>query len=75
MGSVRDTLRPLSIAIVDLYVGGVLFQEVSVMLGLLMLVCGRSVLITVAYDPMNRAGSLLRQRVWTRSSSKEGVRY
>ena len=75
MGSVRDTLRPLSIAVVDLYVGGVLFQEVSVMLGLLMLVCGLSVLITVAYDPMSRAGSLLRRCVSARSSSKEGVRY
>lgn len=62
MGSVRRALRPILIAIVDLGVGGLLYQQVSVLLGLLLVVCGLSVLVTVAYEPMSFAGSLLRRR-------------
>lgn len=62
MRSVRRALHPLLIAIADLGVGGLLYQQVSALLGLLLLVCGLSVLITVTYEPLSFAGSLLRRR-------------
>jgi hypothetical protein len=51
------------VAVADLGVGGVLYREVSAILGLLLLVCGLSVLVAVAYDPLKRGGSVLWRHV------------
>lgn len=63
MESVRRALHPLLIAIADIGVGGLLYQQVSALLGLLLVVCGLSVLVTLAYEPMNLAGTFLRRRL------------
>ncbi|MEF8842495.1 MAG: hypothetical protein V5A62_12860 [Haloarculaceae archaeon] len=63
MRSLRRALPPLVVAAADLGVGGLLYREVSAILGLLLLVCGLSVLIAVAYDPLKRGGSVLWRRV------------
>ena len=62
MGSSRRLLPPLAIAALDLGVGSLLYAHVSVLLGLLLLVCGLSVLVTVAYEPLVRVGSVLWRR-------------
>lgn len=63
MESARRALPPLAIVIADLGIGAFLYQRVSVLLGLLLLVCGLSVLITIAYEPLIRFGSVLWRRV------------
>ncbi|PSQ12716.1 hypothetical protein BRC93_01320 [Halobacteriales archaeon QS_5_70_15] len=63
MGSPRHALPPLLIAAADLGVGSLLYTHVSVLLGVLLLVCGLSVLVTVAYDPLSLVGSALWRRV------------
>ena len=62
MGSSRRALPPLAIAAADLGVGSLLYAHVSVLLGLLLLVCGLSVLITVSNEPVRTAVSVLRRR-------------
>jgi hypothetical protein len=62
MGSSRRVLPPLAIAALDLGVGSLLYTHVSVLLGLLLLVCGLSVLIAVTYEPLVRVGTVLRRR-------------
>ena len=59
MGSTRRVFPPLVIAAADIAVGGLLYQQVSVLLGLLLLVCGLSVLITAASEPLSHVGSAL----------------
>lgn len=59
MGSPRRALPPILLAAADIGVGGFLYSHVSALLGLLLLVCGLSVLITVAYGPLVLAGSVL----------------
>ena len=63
MRSVRRALPPLVLATADLGVGGWLYQEVSVLLGLLLLVCGLGVLIIAASEPLSLVGSVLWRRV------------
>lgn len=63
MRSVRRALPPLVLATADLGVGSWLYQEVSALLGLLLLVCGLGVLIIVAYDPLSLVGSVLWRRL------------
>jgi hypothetical protein len=62
MGSSRRVLPPLVVAAADLGVGGLLYAHVSALLGLLLLVCGLGVLVTVASEPLSRVGSVLRRR-------------
>ena len=62
MKSIRRALPPFILAATNLGVGGWLYQEVSVLLGLLLLVCGLGVLITVTWEPLNRVGSVLWRR-------------
>ena len=62
MGSSRRLLPPLAVAVLDLGVGSLLYAHVSVLLGLLLLVCGLSVLVAVAYEPLVRVGSVLWRR-------------
>lgn len=59
MGSTRRAFSPLLIAAADFVVGGLLYQRVSVLLGLLLLVCGVSVLVTAASEPLSHVGSAL----------------
>lgn len=59
MKSTKDAFPPLLIAAADLGVGGLLYQQVSVVLGVLLFVCGTSVLITVASGSLSLAGSVL----------------
>lgn len=68
MGSTRRVFPPLVIAAADLAVGGLLYQQVSVLLGLLLLVCGLSVLITAASEPLSRVGSALWRYVTGRTT-------
>lgn len=62
MNSLRSSIPPLVLAATNLGVGSWLYQEVSVLLGLLLLVCELRVLTTVAWDPLNRVGSVLWRR-------------
>lgn len=59
MGPTRRAFSPLLIAAADLAVGGLLYQQASVLLGLLLIVCGLSVLITAASEPLSLVGSVL----------------
>ncbi|MFC6938794.1 hypothetical protein ACFQE8_02315 [Salinirubellus sp. GCM10025818] len=61
-GSARRTVPPLLVAAADIGVGGLLYQQVSILLGVLLLACGVSVLITVAYEPLCLLGSALWRR-------------
>lgn len=61
--SVRGALSPLLLAAADLYFGSLLYLHVSALLGLLLLVCGLSVLLTVAWDPLNLVVSTLRRHL------------
>lgn len=63
MRSPRRVLPPLAIAAADLGVGSVLYREVSILLGLLLLVCGLGILVTVVYEPLCRVGSVLRRHL------------
>jgi hypothetical protein len=63
MGSARSSVPAFVLVAADLAVGGLLYYRVSVLLGLLLLVCGLSVLVTVAYEPLSLVGSVLRRRL------------
>lgn len=63
MRPARRPVPALLIAAADLGVGGLLYLHVSVLLGLLLLVCGAGVLVTVAWEPLSRVGSVLRRRL------------
>jgi hypothetical protein len=63
MGSARSSVPAFVLVAADLAVGGLLYYRVSVLLGLLLLVCGLSVLITVAYEPLSLVGAVLRRRL------------
>lgn len=63
----RRAFSPLVIAAADLAVGGLLYQRASVMLGALLLVCGFSVLVAVASEPLSLVGSLLWRRFLERT--------
>lgn len=63
MRSARRVLPPLAIAAADLGIGGLLYREVSVLLGLLLLVCGLGILITLAYEPLCLISSVLRRHL------------
>jgi hypothetical protein len=47
------------VATADVCVGSLLYQQVSVLLGLLLLICGFSVLVVVASEPLSRVVSKL----------------
>jgi tetrahydromethanopterin S-methyltransferase subunit D len=63
MRTVRRAVPPLAIAAADLAVGSLLYLRVSVLLGLLLLVCGVGVLVTIAWEPLSRAGAVLLRRL------------
>jgi hypothetical protein len=62
MGSTHRAVPPLVVAAADIGVGGLLYHQVSPLLGVLLLACGVSVLITVAYEPLRLLGSALWRR-------------
>ena len=62
MASLHRALSPLVVAAADLGVGGLLYQEVSVTLGGVLLAAGLLVLCTVAYESLSHGGSVLRRR-------------
>lgn len=62
MRSLRRVFRPFFLVATNFSVGSWLYQEVSVLLGLLLLVCGLAVLITVIWDPLGHVGSVLWRR-------------
>lgn len=62
MGPARNAVPPLVVAASDLGVGSLLYHQGSHLLGILLLVCGLSVLITAAWDPLNLVGSVLWRR-------------
>lgn len=63
MTSLHRALSPFVVAVADLGVGGVLYQEVSPLLGGLLLVVGLLVLCTVGYESLCHGGSALRRRL------------
>lgn len=59
----RRILPPLVVAAADIGVGSLLYHQVSAPLGLLLLVCGLGVLVTLASGSLNLVGSALWRRL------------
>lgn len=59
----NHVLRPVLLATADLSVGGLLYQQVSATLGVVLLAAGMLVLWSVVYEALTHGRSLLWRRV------------
>lgn len=66
-----NSLHPVMLAAADLGIGGVLYRELSAVLGGLLIAAGLLVVITVAITTLYRGGVSLRQHVSRRSNTSQ----
>jgi len=57
------SLRPVLLAVADIGLGGLLFQQVSSVLGVVLFIVGVLVLCRVVYQVLSRGGSVLWRHV------------
>lgn len=63
----NHALRPILLAVADLGIGGLLYQQVSATLGAVLVIAGLLVLCKVIYQALSRGVSVLWRRVQKRS--------
>lgn len=65
----NHAIRPVLLAAADLGVGGLLYQQVSAGLGVVLVIAGMLILCRVVYQALSHGGSVLWRRIQRASVS------